>query len=174
LLTKPLGSGALFAAHMQATADGRDVDQALTLLEQSNAAAARIARQFQAHALTDVTGFGLAGHLLEMLDEPLSARIHLGALPVLAGALEAMEAGIFSTGHAPNRQAAVSRISLSATAPLAAELLFDPQTSGGLLMALAPAEAQKAMLALGESGVAAVIIGEVLPAAGDPALKIVD
>jgi selenide,water dikinase len=165
VLTKALGSGALFAAHMQAAADGRDVDRALALLEQSNAAASGIARQLQAHALTDVTGFGLAGHLLEMLDESLAARIHLAALPVLPGALTAMKASIFSTGHAPNRQAAISRIRLSPTAPLAAELLFDPQTSGGLLMALEPDAARNAVLALDECDIAAVIIGEVLPGA---------
>jgi selenide,water dikinase len=174
VLTKSLGSGALFAAHMQAAADGRDVDLALALLEQGNDTASRIARQFQAHALTDVTGFGLAGHLLDMLDDSLAAQIYLDALPTLPGALEAMKAGIFSTGHAPNRQAAISQTNLPASAPLAAELLFDPQTSGGLLMVLGPAQARDAVRALGEADVPAVIIGELVPAADGFMLKIVD
>jgi selenide,water dikinase len=174
LLTKPLGSGALFAAHMQARADGRQVDRALSILEQSNARAADIARRYQARALTDVTGFGLAGHLLEMLGDGLSARIRIDALPLLPGALAAMEAGIFSTLHEPNRDAVGARVSLPPSAPVSAQLLFDPQTSGGLLMALDPGQVEGARAALRESGMCAALLGEVRGGAEGNSIELVD
>ncbi|WP_439101319.1 selenide, water dikinase SelD [Congregibacter sp.] len=159
LLTKSLGAGALFAAHMQGRADGRHVDDALHAMEQGNGVAAKIARDFQAHAVTDVTGFALAGHLLEMLDDTLAAAIELEKLKAMAGALDAMAAGVFSTLHEPNRQAVSARWTPPENLPLAAELLFDPQTSGGLLLALAPDKATKACEALHARGVEAALIG---------------
>lgn len=161
LLTKPLGSGAVFAAHMQGQMDGRCVEKALLGMEQSNAAAALIARRFQATAVTDVTGFGLAGHLLEMLDEDLAATLYVDSLPVLPGALKAMAAGTFSTLHEPNRQALAPRWVLPAGAPDRAQLLFDPLTSGGLLIALPAANCDEACRALADQGIDVAVIGEV-------------
>lgn len=159
ILSKSLGSGAVFAAHMQTRADGRDVHRALTLMAQGNAQASRVAREHGAHALTDVTGFGLAGHLLEMLDERLCARLQLAKLRPLKGALEAMEQGIYSTLHPVNRAAAIAYCQLPDSAPLGAELLFDPQTSGGLLMALPESRAAGALESLHAQGCNAVQIG---------------
>jgi selenide,water dikinase len=161
LLSKALGSGALFAAHMQTRMDGRWIESALLSMEQSNAAASTVAREFCATAVTDVTGFGLAGHLSEMLGDALVANIDLDRLPAMSGALDAMGAGIFSTLHTPNRQALAGRWTIAGDAPLKAQLLFDPQTSGGLLMALPPDQADAACRALAAQGVDAVIIGSV-------------
>jgi selenide,water dikinase len=161
LLTRPLGSGALFAAHMQARADGRDVSAALAQMQQGNAGAARIAREHGAHAATDITGFGLAGHLLEMLGDDLAAQVSLEALPVYRGAPEAMASGIFSTMQAANRELVQSRCAAPPAAGVAAELLYDPQTCGGLLLALPAAAAERALSALVDSGHGAAIVGEV-------------
>ncbi|MFT7319472.1 MAG: selenide,water dikinase [Congregibacter sp.] len=161
IVSKVLGSGAVFAAHMQGRMDGRHVEGALLSMEQSNAVAARVARDFHATAVTDVTGFGLAGHLLEMLGDTLCAELRLNQLPAMPGALDAMAEGVFSTLHIPNRQALAKRWMLPAEAPLQAQLLFDPQTSGGLLMAFPALQADGALRALRERGVEAAVIGTV-------------
>jgi selenide,water dikinase len=172
LLSKPLGSGALFALQMQARADGRDIDVALTMMERSNRDAADIARAHGATALTDVTGFGLAGHALEMLDNAQAVRLHLNALPVLSGALDAMRQGVFSTLHASNRAAVIDRCRLPGDAPVAAQLLFDPQTSGGLLMAVPAAAAGAALSALAAAGDKAARVGEIVEARDGIALEL--
>ncbi|MEE4109495.1 MAG: selenide, water dikinase SelD, partial [Halieaceae bacterium] len=160
LLSKPLGTGVLFAAHMQTRADGRDIEHALATMAAGNATAARIARECGARALTDVTGFGLAGHLMAMLGEDLSASLDRQALPILPGAEAALEAGLRSTLHASNRAAFVDRVALG-RADARTELLFDPQTAGGLLMALPPDNAGAALEALGGTGAGAALIGSV-------------
>lgn len=178
ILTKALGSGALFAAAMQHRADGRDVSKALLSMERSNADAAQIAREFRANALTDVTGFGLAGHLLEMLGDDLGATLQAGCLPVLDGALEAIEQGVFSTLHESNRLAVGNALELDAlsndTADLSAHLVFDPQTSGGLLMAIPELHAEAALEALKRAGDApAVNVGEIVArSAHGPAIRL--
>lgn len=170
ILTKALGGGALFAAHMQHKARGRDIETALAQMEAGNGAAAEVALSATARAATDVTGFGLAGHLAEMLGDDLAARLELGALPALPGALEAMRQGVFSTLHDANRNAVEGRIDGEAYAASAAggavedlrrELLFDPQTSGGLLLAVPPDTADTALAELSARGVAAALIGEI-------------
>ncbi|WOJ92554.1 selenide, water dikinase SelD [Congregibacter variabilis] len=172
LISKKLGSGAICAAHMQGLIDGRHVEDALMSMEQSNAIAAAVARDFNATAVTDITGFGLAGHLLEMLDETLCAELCLDQLPVMPGALQAMAEGVFSTLHEPNRQALAERWLLPAQSPLQAQLLFDPQTSGGLLMAFPGTQAQAARRALQDRGVESTIIGTVKEAVSGAATPV--
>ena len=88
VLSKALGTGVLFAAHMQLAADGRDVSAAIAAMLQGNAAAAEVAVAHGASACTDITGFGLLGHLLEMLAGVHSARVALSQVPVLDGVLQ--------------------------------------------------------------------------------------
>ncbi len=105
ILTKPLGTGTLFAAHALGRARGRWVEAALDSMAQSSQDAARTLAQFGARACTDVTGFGLLGHLVEMLQtERLGAQLELASLPLLDGALASMDAGIFSSLHSSNAQ----------------------------------------------------------------------
>ena len=168
LLTGALGTGALFAAHMQLRADGRDIDAAVDNMLRGNAAAARLALQYGASACTDVTGFGLLGHLLEMLGDERGARLVCARVPALAGARDCLEAGIISTMHPANQERARAALGASVDSP-AAQLLFDPQTSGPLLLAVPAARAQELLGALLESGYPeAAIIGEIsaAPAAG--------
>jgi selenide,water dikinase len=173
ILTKPLGTGTLFAAHALGRARGRWVEAALDSMAQSSQAAANVLAQFDARACTDVTGFGLLGHLVEMLQvQALGAQLQLSALPVLDGALECMQDGIFSSLHSSNAQrgsAIASPVigtgaSKSSTPnhPMRQALLFDPQTAGGLLASVPWEQAQACVQALKAHGyVHSAVIGRV-------------
>jgi selenide,water dikinase len=140
VLTKPLGTGVILAADMQARARGRWLEAALASMIQPNVDAARAARAAGARACTDVSGFGLAGHLAEMLRaSDVRARLDLDALPALPGARELLAQGVRSSAHEQNA-ALTDRIELppDAAAHPAYPLLFDPQTSGGLLFGIDP------------------------------------
>ncbi|MEQ8801203.1 MAG: selenide, water dikinase SelD, partial [Haliea sp.] len=158
LLTKPLGTGTLFAAHMQLQADGRDLSAATDMMLQSNYTAARLALEHGATAATDVTGFGLCGHLLEMLRPGQYAELSLEALPALPGALASLGAGIHSSMHPANVRLADSTLAPDPRR----DLLFDPQTSGGLLLGIAAGRAGALQQVLRAAGYAsAAVIGEV-------------
>ena len=163
LLTKPLGTGTLFAAHMQLAADGRDIGAALDMMLQSNAVAAELALAHGASACTDVTGFGLLGHLLEMLNGEHDARLALAHLPVLDGALQQLREGITSTMHAANAGAAQALQRDGEVDDAREQILFDPQTSGGLLIGVAAERAVSLRDALRQRAYSrAEIIGEVV------------
>jgi selenide,water dikinase len=169
ILTKPLGSGLLLAAEMQGTAPGRAIAALWPMLTQSQATAARLLAP-HAHAMTDVTGFGLAGHLDEMLQTPgLGARITLAALPLYEGAESLAASGLASSIAPANRAALLGRLAAPAT-PRAA-LLVDPQTSGGLLAAVPPEAAAELLTALATAGYTAARIGTITPhQPGTPAI----
>ncbi|MGE0860778.1 MAG: selenide, water dikinase SelD [Gammaproteobacteria bacterium] len=174
ILAKPLGAGVLLAAAMRGRARADWLDAALAVMALSNAAAATTLRAHGAHALTDVTGFGLCGHLLEMLTAGgVAARVHLDTLPCLAGAAELAALGIASTLAPDNRRAAETvRIADAASSHAALPLCFDPQTGGGLLGAVPASEAEACVAALRTAGyVDATVIGAVLPA-GECALSL--
>ncbi|NQX87867.1 MAG: selenide, water dikinase SelD [Halioglobus sp.] len=163
VVTKPLGTGVLFAAHMQLAADGRDVHAAIESMLQSNRLASQLALAHGSHACTDITGFGLLGHLLEMLGDDLGARLELGKLPLLGGVLDHLRSGIVSTMQSVNQRSASRALQQPSEVeqPLA-QVLFDPQTSGGLLIALPASRAPALVLALQQAGFAAACsIGEV-------------
>lgn len=168
LLTKPLGTGTLMAADMRHQAKGRWVEAAIAHMLQSSAEASAILRAHGATACTDVTGFGLLGHLLEMLRaSDAGARLDLDALPVLEGALETLAAGIQSSLQPENL-----RLRRALAEPQAAlahpryPLLFDPQTAGGLLAGVPPEQADACLDALHRAGYRAAAIGEVVAAQG--------
>lgn len=162
VLTKPLGTGTLFAAHMQLAADGRDVSAAIESMLQSNRAASERALLHNANACTDITGFGLLGHLLEMLGDLLGARIELAQLPLLGGVMEHLRTGIVSTMQEANLRSGSAALQAGAVSNPAAQILFDPQTSGGLLIALPSAKASALVDALHGAGyLRACIIGEI-------------
>lgn len=145
ILTRPIGTGTLLAAEMARLADGRDIAATLAMMARPQAEAARCLARV-ATAMTDITGFGLAGHLLALCDaSQTGAEIRLSEIPLLPGAERLAAAGVRSTLYAANRAAAAGRVTLPET-PRAA-LLFDPQTAGGLLAAV-PAERAEAILAV--------------------------
>ena len=168
VLTKPLGIGVLFAAQMRLQAKAAWIDAAVDSMLLSNRSAAAILRDHGATACTDVTGFGLAGHLLEML-AGCGARLDLAAIPALPGALECLRGGLASSLAAANRSALSS---IAGAENVAARdrlaLLFDPQTSGGLLAGVPADRAAECLEALWTAGYAqAARIGKVTePAEG--------
>ena len=154
VLTKPLGSGVLMAAEMQGAARGDWVSAALASMTRPQGDAAKILQD--AHAMTDVTGFGLAGHLHGIcMASNVSAELHLDAIPLLPGALQLSGQGIRSTLYPKNRDA-VPGLTLEGER---ADLLFDPQTAGGLLAAIPDGAAHVAELHA--AGYEAAVIGHI-------------
>jgi selenide,water dikinase len=173
ILTKPLGTGVILQADMRALARGEWVDAAVASMLRSNGPGARAMLAHRPSAATDVTGFGLAGHLGEMLRAAkCSAVLDLAALPALPGAVALLGRGIRSTAHPENARARrAMRVEPAAGRHPALDLLFDPQTSGGLLLGVPPDRAPALLAALREAGDArAAIIGEVAPPRPDGAL----
>ncbi|MDP2332257.1 MAG: selenide, water dikinase SelD [Reyranella sp.] len=144
VLTKPLGTGVIFAAAMRGVARGTWIAAALASMRQPSSAAAEALVAAGAHACTDVTGFGLAGHLAEMIratgrGDEVSVDLHLDALPALDGAAELFAQGFASSLQPENLRARhlVDGMDIHANHPKL-PLLFDPQTAGGLLAAVSP------------------------------------
>ncbi len=166
VLTKPIGTGTLFAAHASLKARGRWIDAALQSMIQSNQLGAQCLRAHGATACTDLTGFGLLGHLVEMTrPSGVDAEVSLSSLPLLEGALETVAAGILSSLQPANVRL---RRALSNQAEFAQHpsypLLFDPQTAGGLLASVPGAQAQACVTALQALGYThTAIIGRILP-----------
>ena len=162
LLTKPLGTGIVFAGWMRRMARAREVAAAIAGMRVSNAAAARVLGTHGASGVTDVTGFGLAGHLIEMLDAAdLTATIGLAQCLRYAGVDRLIATGVRSTSL-PANLALGDRLTLDIQdEERALALLFDPQTSGGLLAGVPVEAAAGAVLELERAGVAASIIGQV-------------
>jgi selenide,water dikinase len=162
VLTKPLGTGALFAAHMQLAADGRHIKIAVDSMLLSNNRAGELALAHNATACTDITGFGLLGHLLEMLGREWGARVHLDSVPLLEGAVDAVSGGIVSSSQEAN-EAALNRAQVECGRDARVRLMCDPQTSGGLLIGLAAHVADDLCRTLVEEGHSAAVIGEIIP-----------
>lgn len=133
ILTKPLGTGLVLAAAMRGQVAPGDMRDCLRQMDQSNAQGRDILCGHGASAMTDVTGFGLLGHLHEMLSPGrFGVTLDLTAVPCLAGALQAAQTGVRSSLHEGNSSALIDYAGSDDSDPLLA-LLVDPQTSGGLL-----------------------------------------
>ena len=157
ILTKPLGTGIILAANMRGRAKASWLAAAIASMRCTNAVAARILRAHGVRACTDVTGFGLVGHLLEMLHAShVAAMLDVAAVPILPGAQELAAEGFAST-LAPDN---LRQLEVAGTVhPPVSALLADPQTSGGLLAGVAPERAEACLAALQASGLDAAIIG---------------
>ncbi len=164
ILTKPIGTGTLLAADMRGQARARWVLAALRHMTVSNGPAAAVLARYGVHAATDVTGFGLLGHLVEMTKASgVDAELVLSSIPLLEGAQETIAAGVFSSLQPANvrLRRAIRDLNAAQRLPLY-PVLFDPQTAGGLLAGV-PAEAAEACVqALRAAGYCqAAIIGRV-------------
>lgn len=173
VLTKALGSGVISTALKRDRAQESWINAATQTMARLNRDAADVLRQLDGmregesavHAATDVTGFGLIGHAKEMAaGSGVSLRIDHQHIQYLPGAIDAAQGKFFSAGLKNNREFAQDHVHF---APSVSEefraLLFDPQTSGGLLVSLPPESANRAVEALRQRDVAASVIGEVLP-----------
>jgi selenide,water dikinase len=166
ILTKPIGTGVIFAANMLAQANGKLVDQALSSMLESNKTAMETIRAFDVSGCTDITGFGLLGHAFEMLgktsDNGLGVNIDYKAIPLFDGVEELFAKGYYASIAEENYR--------SLSASLGADVsnqkfpaLFDPQTSGGLLFSVPSEQAEACLKALHQNGVSkACVIGEVI------------
>ena len=168
ILTKPLGTGVALAADMQGRFAGTHLQAVHAAMLGGNAVASQLAREHGAHAVTDVSGFGLAVHLGEMLEASgVGAVLDLDRVPALPGASGALARGLRSTFHSQNVAAALRVWGAVETDAAGAALLVDPQTSGGLLIGVeAGAEAAlvDSLVAAGDRGACA--IGQVVAHAG--------
>lgn len=164
ILTKPVGSGVLFNANLKNWVSAQAMEACIETLSTLNRRAAEIASGFDVHAATDVTGFGLAGHSFEMAKAGnVRFEIHLDDLPIMPEALEMYEKGMNTGVNPANRQVVQANTRFEKDLPTwHQEIIFDPQTSGGLMVAV-PAEQGDSLLgALQEGGVAqARVIGSV-------------
>jgi selenide,water dikinase len=169
VLTKPLGVGILLAAHMRAECRAEWFTALMASMLKSNQAAARCLDRFDVSGLTDVTGFGLGGHLREMLEAShVGARLDVVALPLLPGVAELVANGIESTLVPANRER-TGTLSLGVPPSDArVQAVFDPQTCGGLLIGVGARDATALVEALRALGYTeACVVGEVVaPAEG--------
>lgn len=163
ILTKPLGIGAITTGIKQGVAPAEAVEAALTSMRTLNQAARDAVATVGAHACTDVTGFSLMGHLYQMLRASgASARVYASQAPFLTGALGLARQGVVPGGTARNRDYFGAHVTLSPDVGEAvSDLLFDPQTSGGLLVSAAGDKKDALLAALIGTGVPAAHIGDV-------------
>ena len=155
ILTKPLGTGIIGTAIKAGMTDGKIIDAFVASMTMLNDIPAGILGKYEIHACTDITGFGLIGHLSEMLsDDKLEITINSDSLPVLPGAAENAAMGMLPGGMYRNRDFIGSKCVVGSTVKKEfADIIFDPQTSGGLLIALSSNDADRLLSDLKASGI---------------------
>jgi selenide,water dikinase len=136
ILTKPMGVGIITTAYSIDEVDEQAFNKATLSMETLNKYAAQIAKNFTVHSCTDITGFGLLGHLSEMLAGNYSAEIHSDNIPILPEAYECAKEFLMTAGGQRNRNYLASKVKFTKDDFPMEELLFDPQTSGGLLFSV--------------------------------------
>lgn len=168
ILTKPLGIGILTTAAKVDLAPPEAYRQAIHSMCTLNRAARDIMMRFEVHSCTDVTGFGLLGHSCEMAEgSHATIALHWEQIPCLPGVYELAQMGILPEGMYRNRKFAQPRVWVNSDIDVAMQdILYDPQTSGGLLIAVAEKDAQPLLHALQSEIPCASIIGQVLPREG--------
>jgi selenide,water dikinase len=168
VLTKPLGTGILLTAARDGLDDAGDAAGAVESMLRLNRHASHLAREAGARAMTDVTGFGLLGHAREMAARSgVRLVIESARAPALPGALAHAARGVTTGGGGRNRAGLAGHVEIDdGTAPELAELLYDPQTSGGLLVALSGQGAKALAAELESAGMTAAIVGRVEDGAG--------
>ena len=163
LLTKALGVGLLCTANRVGEAAPEHMAAAISSMTTLNKTAAEISRRYTVHAATDVTGFSFLGHLHEMMGGRLSCKINARAVPVLPGAEKAADDFLYTAAGQRNRNHTGPFVRFEGVPFAMEEVLFDPQTSGGLLLAVDPAEASALEKELQSAGLPAKIVGEIVP-----------
>ena len=164
ILTKPLGTGIINTAIKGGLASPELIERTTRLMATLNRQAAEAMEHSEVHACTDITGFGLLGHLAEMVvDSGLGLEIHTRDLPIIPEALEFAAMGLVPAGAHRNREFRVPMIDFGPSVdPIMQDILFDPQTSGGLLICVAREEAEPLLNALsGDGKTESALIGEV-------------
>ncbi len=173
VLTKPLGTGVAASALKAGLADPALRDAAVGTMVALNGPASAVMVEAGVTCATDVTGYGLVGHLREITTASgVSARLDMDAVPVMAGIADLIEAGVYPGGSRRNLESA--RASLRTfRSRTEQKILADAQTSGGLLMAVPRRRSARLLEKLRPVAPAATVIGEFMPAAGDPLIEVV-
>ena len=160
ILTKKLGVGLVCNANRVGLAPEGAMEEAAASMTTLNKKAAEISHRYEIHACTDVTGFGFLGHLSEMINEEISAEIDSISIPVIRGAIHCAEEFLLTAAAQRNRNHVGDRVEFSNWIPFSMEeLLFDPQTSGGLLFAVKPEQAGAFFKELQGAGLPAAMVG---------------
>lgn len=162
ILTKKLGVGIICTANRVGEASAEAMEEAVASMTRLNKYAAEILRKYTVHACTDVTGFSFLGHLHEMMDGRLSCIIHLQQVPVMEPALAYADEFLLTAAAQRNRNHTEKFVRFENIPFAMEEVLFDPQTSGGLLAAVAPECAQQLLKELRDAGMPAAIVGEIV------------
>ena len=163
ILTKPVGTGVLATTIKAKLADTNEIETMVRISSGLNRTAAEVMREFEPSACTDISGFGLAGHLLEMARASKKVfRIDTAAIPFIPEALSYARMGLFPAGTYNNKSHFLPHMDIApGLDPIITDMLFDPQTSGGLVISLPGNRAGACIRELGQKGVDAAIIGEV-------------
>ena len=162
VLTKALGVGLLCTANRVGEASPEEMEAAIRSMTTLNKTAAEISHKYRVHAATDVTGFSFLGHLHEMMGGKLACRVDARRVPVLLGAWEAADAFLYTAAGQRNRNHTGPFVRFENVPFAMEEILFDPQTSGGLLLAVAPQDADALEAELKKVGLPAAIVGKIL------------
>lgn len=177
VLTKPIGSGVIFNANIKNWVSKEALEECIAQLTTLNRKAWEIMQGFDIHGATDITGFGLAGHCFEIASASgVMIVLAMDRLPLMPEALDMYRRGVNTGVNPHNRRMVQNRLQFEGDWPdWHREILYDPQTSGGLLASVAPSVAEDLVAALQSAGVAkACVIGEVLPQGkGDVLLRII-
>lgn len=166
ILTKPLGAGLISTGIKAGMVEEAVWQEAVNVMKSLNQKAKRVLEQFPVHACTDVTGFGLAGHGMEMARASgVTLEIWLNRVPVMAGATELAQMGLVPAGAYRNREYVQEEIEAEGAEDYELDIMMDPQTSGGLLACIEGSAGEAALHALEEAGLetAFAVIGRVLP-----------
>lgn len=169
-LTKPLGVSLLMSGYQVDEVSKEDYQRAVDSMCRLNKGAYEVLKKYDVHALTDVTGFGLLGHLCEMA-EGASAVVLSDQLNILPGAKEAAEGFLFTAGGQRNRKAYGDKIAFEIDDFALEEVLYDPQTSGGLLISVAAKDGAKMAEEMKAAGIDVACIGEMIEP-GDKAIYV--
>lgn len=163
-LTKPLGTGIITTAIKRNAADTESAEYVMKLMTQLNKTAAKLMLKHNAHSATDVTGFGILGHAYEMANASgVSIKIDFDKLPLIPKALEYAEAGNLTGGANANMEYLQDKVQISSDLKKAEiDILYDAQTSGGLLIALSPENGDKFLTEALSIGLTVSEIGEVV------------
>jgi selenide,water dikinase len=166
ILTKPLGTGIINTAIKGGLASKEITDTVTRLMATLNRDAAEIMANYPVHACTDITGFGFLGHISEMVvDSETGIRIHTDRIPILPQTLDYAGMGLVPAGAYKNREFYERHVDFApGVDALIQDILFDPQTSGGLLICVGSDRAEDLLQALKQKGIHnAAIVGQVVP-----------
>ncbi|MCI8577540.1 MAG: selenide, water dikinase SelD [Lachnospiraceae bacterium] len=161
ILTKKLGAGILCTAGRIGEASREAMDEAVASMTTLNRRASEISRRYQIHSCTDVTGFGFLGHLHEMMDGKCSCQVYGTEIPVMPRALEYADEFYITAAGQKNRNYLTRYVVFKGISFAMEEVLLDPQTSGGLLFAVAPGDSGELIKELQAEGLPARIVGEI-------------